>query len=58
MSAIKLAMADTQEMRHLFTYFIVGILILYSKNILHNFVGLQKLSSSCYGGLLTAFANF
>ena len=31
---LKLAMADTQEWRHLFTYFIVGILILYSKNVL------------------------
>ena len=29
---IKLAMADTQEWRHLFT--IVGTLILYSKNVL------------------------
>ena len=33
-SAIKLTMADTQEWRHLFMYFIVGILILYSKNVL------------------------
>ena len=33
MSAIKLAMADTQEWRQLFTL-LVGILILYSKNVL------------------------
>ena len=34
MSAIKVAMANTQEWWHLFFYFIVGILILYDKNIL------------------------
>ena len=31
-SVAKLAMADTQEWRHLI-YFIVGILILYGKNV-------------------------
>ena len=33
-SAIKLTMAGTQEWRRLCIYYIVGILILYSKNVL------------------------